>query len=244
MFKNLHHIKIASILHSLNSDLLALNACYFGGGTAITLKHGEFRESVDIDFLVSDPKGYLHLRNLITGKQGLNAIIRKHNEIKFAREVRADQYGIRTMLLVDNSEIKFEIVFEGRIKFEKPKSKDNICGVSTLTLLDMATSKLLANSDRWSDDSVFSRDLIDLAMLKVPKKTFVKAIEKATEAYGQSIERDLSKAIDKMSQHTGRLDICMSALKIQTVPKAILWSRIRNLKTLSRSFALPCKKSK
>ncbi|MBM3349738.1 MAG: nucleotidyl transferase AbiEii/AbiGii toxin family protein, partial [Betaproteobacteria bacterium] len=28
--------------------------CFFGGGTAITLRHGEYRESVDIDFLISD----------------------------------------------------------------------------------------------------------------------------------------------------------------------------------------------
>ena len=30
----------------------------------------------------------------------------------------------------------------------------------------MTASKLLANSDRWADDGVFSRDLIDLAMLQ------------------------------------------------------------------------------
>jgi len=30
----------------------------------------------------------------------------------------------------------------------------------------MATSKLLANSDRWADEGVFNRDVIDLAMMQ------------------------------------------------------------------------------
>ena len=34
----------------------------FGGGTAISLRHGEFRESVDIDFLTCDLAGYRRLR--------------------------------------------------------------------------------------------------------------------------------------------------------------------------------------
>ena len=48
--------------------------------------------------------------------------------------------------------IKFEIVLEGRIALEAAGGKDQVCGVSTLTPLDMSTSKLLANADRWSDD--------------------------------------------------------------------------------------------
>ena len=40
-----------------------------------------------------------------------------------------------------------------------------MCGVPSLTPLDLAASKLLANADRWLDDGVFSRDLIDLAMM-------------------------------------------------------------------------------
>jgi hypothetical protein len=43
-----------------------------------------------------------------------------------------------------------------------------VCGIATLTPLDMLTSKLLANSDRWNDDGVFNRDVIDLAMMSPP----------------------------------------------------------------------------
>lgn len=229
MFKREHHIRIAMILQALDAELLNQNSCYFGGGTAIVLSHDEYRESLDIDFLVSDRKGYQTLRNLLNEK-GINAIKRKEMDLVSARAIRADQYGIRTMLLVDETEIKFEIVLEGRIQLEKPQLQDRICGVTTLSSLDMACSKLLANSDRWHDNSVFSRDIIDLAMLEVPRSTLIAAMEKAVEAYGESVKSDLSKAIQSLANRKGRLEECMSALKIEGVPKALLWNRIRNLK--------------
>ncbi len=230
MFKRDHHVRIATILQALDAKTLAEHGCLFGGGTAIVLSHGEFRESADIDFLVSDQAGYRSLRQSLTGKKGLQAITRPDSELTPAREIRADQYGIRTMLLVAGAEIKFEIVFESRIALERPGPDDCICGVSTLTLLDMVASKLLANSDRWSDDGVFSRDLIDLAMLEPSRAMQIQAIKKTTAAYGESIKRDLNKAIQRLADRTGRLDECMSSLKMDEVPKAVLWKRIRRLK--------------
>ncbi len=110
------------------------------------------------------------------------------------------------MLSVDGQPIKFEIVLEGRIKFAVPTAKDVVCGISTLTILDMASSKLLANSDRWADDGVFSRDLIDLAMMQ-PKLTLLRqAIAKAESAYGQAIRVDLGKAIYQLQHRQGLLE--------------------------------------
>lgn len=229
MFKRDHHRRIATILHSLNTDLLDQYSCLFGGGTAIVLARGEYRESVDLDFLVSERAGYQALRNLLTGKDGINSITRKGMPLSAAREIRVDQYGIRTMLLVDAVEIKFEIVFEARVSLEIPQDSERICGASVLTALDMATTKLLANSDRWSDDSVHSRDLIDLAMVGFGAKSLQPAIEKAKMSYGDSIERDLNKAINSLRQRKGRLAVCMDALKIDEVPKAQLWQKIQNL---------------
>ena len=42
----------------------------------IVLSRDEYRESMDIDFLVSDRLGYQALRHLLTGAQGINAIVR------------------------------------------------------------------------------------------------------------------------------------------------------------------------
>jgi hypothetical protein len=55
MFKRPHHQRIARVLAALDADLLHRHACWFGGGTCIALKQGEYRESVDIDFLLIRP---------------------------------------------------------------------------------------------------------------------------------------------------------------------------------------------
>lgn len=58
MFKRPYHQRIALVLESMNPVLLSEHHCFFGGGTAIALRYGEYRESVDIDFLVSDLASY------------------------------------------------------------------------------------------------------------------------------------------------------------------------------------------
>jgi hypothetical protein len=222
-------MRIATVLQSLNADFLKTCKCYFGGGTAIVLLHNEYRESLDIDFMISDPAGYRKLRQELTGKNKIKSILRNNFELTNVTDIRADQYGIRTMLKVGHTEIKFEIVFEARIHFEDPTATNQICGVTTLTPLDMAASKLLANSDRWSDASVFSRDLIDLAMLDLSSKTFNRALQKAEAAYGNSVKTDLDKAIQNFKKNPDRLDECMEALNINSTPKALLWKKIREL---------------
>ena len=104
MFKRLHHRQIARVLHALNGSLLLENRCLFGGGTAIALRFGEYRESVAIDFLVSDLACYRNLRQLLTSKAGVAAICHATAQpLTLARDIRADQYGIRTVLQVDDT---------------------------------------------------------------------------------------------------------------------------------------------
>ena len=163
---------------------------------------------------------------------GVRGVILKPGEhLTQLREVRVDQYGIRTLLQMDGAPIKFEIVLEGRIELDAPGPDDRICGVATLTPMDMATSKLLANADRWRDDAVFSRDLIDLAMMKLPAAVMSLALAKATQVYGDSVVQCLRKAIDNLRTRPHRLDQCMRAMDMTTISKAALWSRIRSLQT-------------
>lgn len=230
MFERTHHQKIALVLHALNGPVLQAHHCLFGGGTAMALRYGEYRESVDIDFLVSDLGSYRSLRHALTGPQGMAAITHPDAQpLQQAREMRADQYGIRTTLRVQEQPIKFEIVLEGRIMLDAPAPSDTLCGIATLTPLDMATRKLLANSDRCMDDGVFSRDLIDLAMMAAPLPLLRQAVAKAEQAYGPSILRDLDKAIRRMQERQTWLDRCMQAMAID-VPKALLWQKIRALR--------------
>jgi hypothetical protein len=100
--------------------------------------------------------------------------------------------------------------------------------VPCLTPLDMATSKLLANSDRWGDDGVFSRDLIDLAMMQPGLALLRSAVAKAQGAYGAAILRDLERAIARMGERKGWLERCMGAMAM-TDPPALVWQRIRRL---------------
>jgi hypothetical protein len=58
------------------------------------------------------------------------------------------KYAKCSPVLMDGHAIKFEIVREARIELQTPTKPDQICGISTLTVLDLTTSKLLANADR------------------------------------------------------------------------------------------------
>ncbi len=227
-----HHQRIAHVLGALDGAALRQYGCLFGGGTCIALRYGEYRESVDIEFLVSDAAGYRELRHLLTGPAGLAAITHTHAAPLVAlREIRADQYGIRTQVQMDGQAIKLEIVREGRISLEPPVAGDTLCGVSTLTRLGLAASKLLANSDRQADDGVFSRDVIDLAMMGLPLPTLRAARDKAAQAYGASVTRDLGKAIDRLQNRTGWLERCIQAMAMQ-LPKAVLWQKVRALRRI------------
>jgi hypothetical protein len=229
LFEREHHRRIATVLSKLDAQALAVHGCLFGGGTAMAMRYGEYRESLDMDFLVSNMQGYRALRQRLTQADGLQAIAKPGQVLNLTREMRADQYGLRTMLNADGAPIKFEIVLEARIQLEPPTDADCIEGVSTLTPLDMATSKLLANADRWRDDAMLSRDVIDLAMMAPTKTLLRKAIGKAQGAYGAAIESDLAKAISHLRDRPHRLDECMAAMGMTQLPKAVLWARIKAL---------------
>ena len=114
MFTRPHHQRIAKVLESLDTDLLKRHNCLFAGGTAIALGYGEYRESVDIDFLVSDLVSYRYLRNSVR-EQGLQVLMKSTDASQLqTSDIRSDQYGIRTKVFVEGKPIKFEIVLEGR----------------------------------------------------------------------------------------------------------------------------------
>jgi hypothetical protein len=227
-FNRLHHQKISHVLSSLDKKKLLDSSCYFGGGTAIALRYGEYRESVDIDFMVSDINGYRFLRNESTNPGGISNLFSFTHMIDTSADVRADQYGIRTFLRVMETSIKFEIVLEGRIKFGVPEYSDDLPGVPCLNSIDLIASKLLANSDRWGDVSVYSRDLIDLAMMTCDKGDWGQALLKASSAYGEAIKNDLFKAIAMFLQQPMYVQRCCKNLKIGIAPSGLI-DRVRRL---------------
>lgn len=237
LFEREHHRDVALVLQSLEPTVLATRSCYFGGGTAMALRYGEYRESVDVDFLVSDVSGYRELRQMLGGVHGLAPLVRQGMKLELAREVRADQYGIRTLVRSGNSVIKFEIVLEARIVFEPPDEDDRICGIQALAPLDLAAETLLANADRWGDDAVFSRDLIDLAMQGADRQLLGAACKKAEGPYGDAVRQSLVDAVEALRRRPHRLGECMQALSMHSISKAQLWQRIRRLERLLRRQA-------
>lgn len=240
MFDRPHHRRIGSVLRALDGDRLRELQCWVGGGTAIALRHGEYRESADIDFLVSDADGYRQVRALLAGADGIDGLLRAGwVTIALARDIRADQYGIRTVLAVDGAPIKFEIVRDARIALDRPSRGDRVCGVSTLRVVDLGASKLLANSDRWRDDSAFSRDAIDLAMMDMPPRTLRRAVGKAAEAYGAAVLSDMLLAVGRLRERPEHLQRCMRAMSM-TLPQAALQQRLRALgRRLDRMLQAP-----
>jgi hypothetical protein len=196
VFRRPHHNAILSILHSLDRDLFHRAECYFGGGTAVALQLDEYRESIDIDFLCASQAGYRLLRTTIV-EQGLDGIIYPASKVIAIREFRLDQYGLRTFLGIGDVKIKFEIIREARIPLDG--KLDERLRIPVLNRIDMYVEKLLANADRWSDQSVLNRDVIDLSMMisrwgSIPEEAW----RRAHEAYGQSVDLAYAKAVDKI----------------------------------------------
>jgi hypothetical protein len=209
MFERPHHQRIATLLQAFDADLLLQANCYFAGGTAIVLSLGEYRESLDVDFLCASNDGYRLLRNTVT-QHGLGALLK--TPIKHLRDVRADRYGIRTILEVDGVPIKVEMVSEGRIDIQG--SLHDRFGVPTLCPQDMYAEKLLANADRGLDKSTMSRDMIDLAMMvdhwgDISSATW----SKVKMAYGEHVVKAFRASLGLM-QDRHYLRLCLQRMQM------------------------------
>jgi Nucleotidyl transferase AbiEii toxin, Type IV TA system len=225
LYRRPHHQRIQTVLESLDTERLLRHSCLFGGGTAIVLAHGEYRESVDVDFIVSSVEGYRELRSLVNA-DGITALMQRPLPLK--RDVKIDQYGIRCALDIDGLPIKFEIVFEGRVTLADPLPEQRVNGVWTLAREDQVATKLMANSDRWADKSVWSRDIIDLAMLTNGGPAEPAGVAKAIRAYGDSVLTDVEKARTRLLEEGDYLATCMARMQM-TMAETDLRDRIRGL---------------
>jgi hypothetical protein len=219
MFDHDHHQKILHILQSLNASIFEEAGAYFGGGTLITLLYDEYRWSKDIDFICPVGPGYRRLREIVAAGMFKPAILfNTTDQLKLPRDLSADQYGVRFPVILDDVPIKFEIVAEARIALNAPEYFDKI-PVPCLGFEDQCTEKLLANADRWLDTSIESRDLIDLAVLRLQKPILQTAISKAEAAY--PVMPDLEKAMKKFQGSAEYRNKCFKALEIEN-PSFIL----------------------
>lgn len=214
LFRRRHHNDILHVLRGLNGALLRDAECYFGGGTAIVLSLDEYRESVDIDFLCASQEGYRKLRQALWGRSDLAGYLRPGAELALLRDVRMDQYGIRTLIGVGDVAIKFEIVREARIGLTG--EIDARYGVPVLSRDHMLAEKLLANADRWNDAAVLSRDILDLSMMMSRWGPIPDAAWAIAEgAYGDSVRKSFLKAVERI-RNPDWLRKCMRDMAMDT----------------------------
>ncbi len=230
------HDSIVVILDSLRSDLLQSWGVCFGGGTLVSLMCGEHRLSQNIDFLASNG-GYRQLRTALSSAslgQKYEVLFGPNSQLQFPREMQMDQYGIRFPVVVDGLTIKLEIAAEGRITLDPPRWLDFL-PVPCLSEVDCWAEKLLANADRWPDDRIRSRDLIDLAVLRLGSPIPEMAIEKATSAY--PVLPGLRSALERFQAQPSWRERCYETLEIRDGDR--LAAVVNGMDLLAADFGLP-----
>lgn len=233
-----HHHKILKILECLDSEVLNKGSAYFGGGTLLALDFEEYRWSKDVDFIAPvGTSGYKYLRTMVFDG-GYEALFRDLSKIQVGRGT-TDQYGIRMIVIVDDVPIKTEIIAENRFQLDLPRYV-KWAPVACLSFNDCFTSKLLSNSDRYMDDSVEARDLIDLAILRLRSPIPQESIKKAETAY--EVIRPLKEAIKRFQKTPDYREKCFLSLNVDQaqIPKIIdgidLLSRDLDLTITQRVF--------
>jgi hypothetical protein len=213
MFNFPLHNQVLKALRLVKSDFFERCHICFGGGTLLTLLYGEYRLSRDIDFLCTYGEDFSRLRHAIYD-EGIHALFNfPLEEIQLPHELKTDRDGVRTSIVISEAIFKFEIVAEGRIALDPPSHPD-WSPVPCLSLVDQIAEKLLANGDRWADVSVDSRDLIDLAILKLKTEFPQSAIDKAEVAY--PCVEPLKKAILNFQAQPDYRMRCYDRLAVQS----------------------------
>jgi hypothetical protein len=205
-FRRPAHNLVLAALRQLDAQFLRRHHICFGGGTRIVLELGEYRESADIDFLCASREGYRALRETVS-ETSLGDLARPG--LRLAREVRADQYGIRTWLSLGEAKLKFEVILEARIALDAADVAS--IPVPCLDRRHAFAEKLLANADRGLDPSTFSRDVLDLAFMAQAwsLEDAQAGAEMARAAYGADIDRKLAAVVAKLRDDRKYRDQCV-----------------------------------
>lgn len=211
-FRRPSHRQVVSVLKGLDRAFLERAGCHFGGGTRIVLELGEYRESRDIDFLCASREGYRLLRETVSDRS-LGALAPEG--IALSREVRGDQYGIRTWLDCGELKLKLEILREARIDLAGMRVPR--VPVSCLDHVHAFAEKFLANADRGLDASTLSRDVVDLAFMIAawPGAEALRGLELARTAYGADVDRKIASVVAKLREDRSWRSRCVEGLGIE-----------------------------
>lgn len=230
MFEREPHQRIAALLKSFDEQVLLKHHCLLGGGTAIALARGEYREARHIELICCSAEAYRTIRQNIDA-QDSSWLFRV--PVRLTREPNFVRHGIRAAAVLDDTPVHIEIILEGRLPMKHPAPEDRVAGVWSMAEEDLVATKLMANADRYADDSCHSRDIIDLAMLATDGILSPAGVAKARTVYEKNIDIALVRAKEMLLETDGRLVQCMGELKMKMHPHD-LRARIEQL-----DFAFP-----
>lgn len=211
-FTRPHHRRIERLLRKLPSDKLRRMECFFGGGTALALQCGEYRESVDIDFLCNNRDGYRELR---TGIHAQGAAFLFADSVKLASDLRSSRDAVRCSVDMCDGllPLKVEFIMEGYLAPLGPGPL--VCGVSALARSDSIATKLLANTDRGMDKAHGFRDFFDIAMAcNSWRKDAAEGFAKASAAYGTQVITDGVLKVGRILEDNAIIDAAFDLLGI------------------------------
>ena len=188
-YRHPHHNVIAGILERMrNKEFLIRHGVFFGGGTAISLLHGEYRLSLDIDFLV-DAEGAVAVRNKIY-TEGFNSFFPDCVDTP-----NMDRYLIRGYV----QDVKVEFLL-GSLTPISGKPLEQFFDIPTLDITSFMAQKLMANAGRgMMDPSALCKDIIDLGILaKHDMDSFPQALADAEAACGTTIREGFTSVFMRL----------------------------------------------
>lgn len=235
MFKRLQHRRIAFVLEHLKKENLAACDCLFGGGTALSLQLGEYRESVDIDFLCGSLESYGTLRSGIFN-EGSSFLF--EDTLRISREIRTDRSAVRCTIDPGDSEkpIKFEIIFDGYLGGFLPSTAD-VCGIPCLHPQDSMATKLMANADRGLDETFAFRDLIDFIMTTHHFGPITaETLTRIQKSYQHTAEQAAIKTARWLADHPEKLKTAFLELSIIDDVQSLIKKKIDHIAATSTVF--------
>ena len=118
-FRRKPHQSVVTVLNALSPDYFQARHCYFGGGTLLALEFGEYRESVDIDFLIANRKQIRALRADLHN-DGYKALFKSSDPgiTLIPEKPRVTRDKVVFAAQPNETPIKMEILFEGRIALD------------------------------------------------------------------------------------------------------------------------------
>jgi hypothetical protein len=219
------HQLIARLLENFDEDYFTKHNILFGGGTRIVLEAAEFRESVDIDFLCPSVDAYRAVRTAVAS-DSFGRLAK--GRLDLLREIRADRYGVRALVQIEDVQVKVEFIATDNYDLKKTQL-DGI-SVPAISRESCFATKLLAHADRYAEPS--KKDLLDLlAMRHYWGQVPAAAWDEARRHYGDIPFRKLVEALEQITQDpaafvnnpmTKALDINQATL-IELTKQATLW---------------------